>query len=262
MKLAFSTLGCPSWSWEQILTFAKEQAFDGIEIRGIQEALSAEEVHAVLMANDRATKEFLQENSHELVCLGTSIAMHDRTNWKETREGFLKNVQTCCEFQIPAIRVFGNTIEEDPPVVINRVIEGLHELCSLSGGPSVYLEVHGDFNTIETLAPIVSEMQESNFGIIWDVHHSDVVYGDEYVRFYEVIAPKIKHVHIKDYHRNDGLCLVGEGDIPLTSIIRRLTGDGYDGYFSLEWEKRWKPELQDPQIAFASYVQYMRSIGI
>ena len=35
MKLSFSTLGCPEWSWNEILATAKDMGFDGIEIRGV-----------------------------------------------------------------------------------------------------------------------------------------------------------------------------------------------------------------------------------
>lgn len=35
MKISFSTLGCPRWSWDEIVVMAKELDFDGIEVRGI-----------------------------------------------------------------------------------------------------------------------------------------------------------------------------------------------------------------------------------
>ena len=35
MKLAFSTLGCPGWSWNEIFATAKDMGLNGIEIRGI-----------------------------------------------------------------------------------------------------------------------------------------------------------------------------------------------------------------------------------
>ena len=261
MKLSFSTLGCPAWSWKQILQFAKEQAFDGIEIRGIQEALSAESLHAVLKDEEGFTKDFLKENSLNLVCLGSSVALHDTMAWPGAINEIKQYLQICEEFQIPAIRVFGNKLgTEDPPTVITRVIDRLHTLCALSPATAIYLEIHGDFSTIETLGPIVSAMDEKNFGIIWDVEHSDGVYGDAYEPFYELIFPKIRHVHIKDRVRGKGLCLIGEGDIPLKGIIHRLIKDGYDGYFSIEWEKRWKSELADPLIALSLYASYMRQL--
>jgi hypothetical protein len=35
-KLAFSTLGCPEWSFEKILESAVQNGYQGIELRGIQ----------------------------------------------------------------------------------------------------------------------------------------------------------------------------------------------------------------------------------
>ena len=34
MKLAFSTLGCPDFSWSEIYTMAKDFGYSGIEMRG------------------------------------------------------------------------------------------------------------------------------------------------------------------------------------------------------------------------------------
>ena len=34
--LAFSTLGCPDWSFQQIVDFAAANAYTGLEIRGIK----------------------------------------------------------------------------------------------------------------------------------------------------------------------------------------------------------------------------------
>jgi hypothetical protein len=33
---------------------------------------------------------------------------------------------------------------------------------------------------------------------------------------------------------------------------------GYCGYAILEWEKRWIPDLPEPEIAFPQYVKQMR----
>ena len=34
MRLAFSTLACPKWSFETIVSRAKEYGYDGVEVRG------------------------------------------------------------------------------------------------------------------------------------------------------------------------------------------------------------------------------------
>ena len=35
MKLCFSTLGCPEWSFSDIISTACDMGYDGIEIRGV-----------------------------------------------------------------------------------------------------------------------------------------------------------------------------------------------------------------------------------
>lgn len=35
MKISFSTLGCPGWSWDDMIVTAKDIGFDGVEVRGI-----------------------------------------------------------------------------------------------------------------------------------------------------------------------------------------------------------------------------------
>jgi hypothetical protein len=37
--------------------------------------------------------------------------------------------------------------------------------------------------------------------------------------------------------------------------------DDYDGYFSLEWEKKWHPDLPEAEIAYPGFVRVMNSIG-
>ena len=41
VKISFSTLACPDFSWSDIYSMAKDLGFDGIEIRGIGDEISA-----------------------------------------------------------------------------------------------------------------------------------------------------------------------------------------------------------------------------
>ena len=42
--------------------------------------------------------------------------------------------------------------------------------------------------------------------------------------------------------------------------IKGLKSIGYDGYITLEWVKRWQPELAVPGIVFARYIDDIKSI--
>ena len=54
------------------------------------------------------------------------------------------------------------------------------------------------------------------------------------------------------------LCLVGEGDLPLKEFLEVLKEGCYPGIYCLEWEKRWHPEIEDPEEAFPKYVERMK----
>ena len=141
-----------------------------------------------------------------------------------------------------------------------RIISGISELCSYSDKVNVLLEVHGDYNTLEALTPITERLSSlKSFGIIWDIEHTHKTYGDRWEEFYSALRPYIKHVHIKDYSDSKGcLTLIGDGSVAIVPIVRGLIKNGYDGYFSLEWEKKWHPELPDIEEALESFIKIMK----
>ncbi len=45
--------------------------------------------------------------------------------------------------------------------------------------------------------------------------------------------------------------------MPIQAIMRKLIEKGYDGYFSLEWLKRWEKYLDEPEYALMAFTRYM-----
>ena len=52
--------------------------------------------------------------------------------------------------------------------------------------------------------------------------------------------------------------LLGEGEVPAREIVRLLVAEGYQGYLSAEWEKKWHPEIEEPEIAIPQHAQVLR----
>jgi predicted xylose isomerase-like sugar epimerase len=48
--------------------------------------------------------------------------------------------------------------------------------------------------------------------------------------------------------------------------VRVLAGGGYKGYYSFEWEKKWHPEIEEPDVAFPHYARtmtgYLKEAGV
>jgi sugar phosphate isomerase/epimerase len=60
--------------------------------------------------------------------------------------------------------------------------------------------------------------------------------------------------------------LTGRGEVPVKGQIEALARIGYTGFYSFEWEKRWHPEIAEPEVAFADFATvasgYLRDAGV
>ena len=45
-----------------------------------------------------------------------------------------------------------------------------------------------------------------------------------------------------------------------------LAGAGYEGFYCFEWEKKWHPEIEEPEVAFPQYAkvvgEYLAEAGV
>jgi sugar phosphate isomerase/epimerase len=53
--------------------------------------------------------------------------------------------------------------------------------------------------------------------------------------------------------------LLGHGEVPVREMLTLLAGGGYRGWVSVEWEKRWHPEIEEPQVALPQYLAVLRA---
>src|SRR5215472_17980506 len=67
IPIAFSTLGCPAWDWQKILSFAHDQGFSAIELRGLQGSMD-------LPANPIFSGERIQQTKKDIHTAALKIA--------------------------------------------------------------------------------------------------------------------------------------------------------------------------------------------
>ena len=257
MKLCFSTLGCSDRSLDEILSLAKSYQTHAIEIRGIGGTLNNREIEAFFPTNLQRTLQKFESAGIFPSVLGTSCSFHREEKFEAAIMEGVGAIRIASALGIPFIRVFGDKLlPNEKEACVDRIVKGLHRLCQEDERVTVLLEIHGDFNTEETLLPVLDSMSRvKNFGLIWDIEHTHQSYGNRWLSFYKFARPYIKHVHIKDYsNARKSLTLIGDGDIPIAEIVAQLIKDGYNGYLSLEWEKKWHPELPDIETALLSFI--------
>ena len=112
MKISFSTLACPDYSWVDIYSMAKDLGFGGIEIRGLGQGIFA--VNARPFTDERLPKtlEKLRSLNLEIPCLASGCGL-------KYKEDFDKNISEVTQYIVlakklgtPYIRVLGDRYPE------------------------------------------------------------------------------------------------------------------------------------------------------
>lgn len=78
MKLAFSTIGCPNLSYDEVVSTASDLGYDGFEVRGIGGEIYAPDVKQFKPENIEKTKEKLKSLGLGITMLtsGASLAVY------------------------------------------------------------------------------------------------------------------------------------------------------------------------------------------
>ncbi len=241
----FSTLGCHDRSLGEIISLARKYRMEKIELRGISGEMNTANIPELSEENISKTRKMLADEGISVVSVNSSAKFDNPNTVEENMSEALEAARVAYQLGAQYVRVFGNRVRNESTV--ENVIACLDSLSShMPSGVSLLLEVHGDFNTLETLVPICRRLEKrESFGLLYDVAHADRVYGDRFKEFLSPLLPMIKHVHIKDHKRADSpvLCQIGEGDIPISEIAEFLISNGYRGAISLEWERAWHKDL-------------------
>jgi sugar phosphate isomerase/epimerase len=266
--LSFSTLGCPDWPLDKIIQFASDNQYKGIEIRGIQRELNLVKSSAFNSpANIAASKKMLKGIS--IVNLGASSNLHfpagaERTKSIEEAKQFIDLAKA---LDCPYIRVFPNNLpkEQEKQATLDLIKEGLRVLGDYANGSgvTVLMETHGDVVYTADILNIMQDLNHPQTGLVWDMINMWSVTKETPAQVYPKLKPYIRHTHIKDCRIKDGkiqYTLVGRGESPIFQVIDLLRNDGYQGYYSFEWEKLWHPEIEEPEVALPAYVSAMKYI--
>lgn len=263
VKLSFSTLGCPDWSFDKILDEASKNGYKAIEIRGIQRQMDLPLCSE--FATDGAIKisnQKLKDKNLKLIDLGSSANLHfaDAKKRTENLDHAKRFIELAAKIDCPFVRVFPNDLPKDQEdnKTIELIISALNELGDFAKGSKVkvLLESHGKVIYKDLLLKIMQATENHNVGLIWDVWNMWSVTKEPPAEVYDTLKKYILHTHIKDgifEGEKPKYVLLGKGISPLKEAIGLLQKGGYNGYYSFEWEKMWHPEIEEPEIAIPHY---------
>ncbi len=267
MKLAFTTLSCPAWTLEQVVDAAQRYGYAGIELRLLDGELLRPDLD---IAARRRVRDVCAAARLPIICVDTSvrIAQPDpAARATQIRDG-LAFLEIAAGWQAPLIRVFGGppdgTAEDQ---ALAGAIECLAPLAERGQalGVAVALETHDAFAGSPAVAHVLENVPGPGAGALWDTLHPCRV-GEAVNETLSQLGERLLHVHIKDGRQpKDGgpqweLTLLGEGHVPMREILTALGAQGYAGWLAVEWEKKWHPELAEPEVALPQHAAVLREL--
>ena len=272
MKLSFSTLGCPKWSFDEIVRRASQYGYDGVAFRGLGGELDLTKVPEFSPAERANTRRRLREAGLTTSMVLTSAAMMIAE--VEKLEASLRlgqsHIDIAFDLECPYIRVFGGQMPVgiSHAAAVRRAGDRLRQLADYGAQKGVYvlIETHDDWVVTSLLRRAVEAADHPNVGVLWDVHHPVRIPGESVAQAWANIGPWVRCVDFKDSVTDFEARLgyryvqIGDGEIPLKDALQILKAAGFDGWLTFEWEKVWHPDLADPSVAFPEFIARIRRL--
>ena len=139
MKLSFSTLSCPDWSWTRVLDEAQRLGYAGIEVRGADGEMILPKAKPFLPENIEATKAELVRRGLVITDLGSSVAFHDEEKWESFLQEGKDFIDLAARLGVRYVRVFGDKVPDRTKTAetISRIVKGYRALCDYIGDRDV-----------------------------------------------------------------------------------------------------------------------------
>ena len=266
LPLAFSTLGCPGWPWKKVLAEADRMGYAGIELRGIEGDMDLTKRPELSGDGLKQARRDLRALGLVITDLGASARMHEKdpaARAAQLDEG-RRFIDLAHALGVPYVRMFGDKMPPDEAKedVLKRIVDGFQQMAAHAkpAGVTVLIESHGDFTHSADLQTILERVGSPAFALLWDAHHTFVAGGEAPTETFARLGRFMRHTHLKDSkpEGNDRrYVLTGTGEVPVKEQVRVLAASGYKGYYCYEWEKKWHPEIEEPEVAFPHYAKVM-----
>ena len=262
-RIAFSTLAFPDATLASAASLGRRWGYSGIELR----LIDGELIDPSMPAADRVrVKRAVTAAELPVVAVDSSIRLTDDNPGPELR----RFLELASDWESPLVRVFGGALAAANPArqqqlrAAARVLESGVPLAERLG-VAIGVETHDAFSASSVVAELLAlvdpaAVDSGAVGAVWDSHHPHRM-GETPAEVYANLGARILLAQVKDARRKaDGdwqLVLLGEGEVPVKDMLELLAAGGYPHWISVEWEKRWHPEIEEPEVALPQHLDLL-----
>jgi sugar phosphate isomerase/epimerase len=273
MKISFMTLGCPNWDLDTICAHGSGYGFDGVDFRGYLDEI---DITRLPEFTTQATETYqkLRDAGLAISGISTSLRVCVLEDLERNLEEARRTIEVAKALEAVNIRVFGGgDLERYSRVALAEIgCQCVARILELDGARDLrwLFETHDLWVQAQDCRLLLDSITDPAFGALWDMGHTWRVGREKPDASFAAFGTRVGYAHIKDavYNpdsplaMNDGWHYVapGTGELPLVESINLLKANGYDGWLLFEHEKRWHPNLPEPEEIFPAFVQWVRPL--
>lgn len=234
------------------------------------------------------------KDSHiDIICLtpyNSNFNSLDEAVRQEEIEAIKKVIGYCDYLGAKYIRIYGgNLVAGDTENIAAKreyLIQSLRQLGDLAAEKGVTLVVENHFNTMavsaKDSAALIRDVNHKAVRILYDQANLTFTENEDYEEAISIQQQYVSYMHVKDLvflegksfassdvarpnddERNVHTRIVGEGIIKWPEILELVKEQGYNGWLSLEYERRWHPEdIPDASIGMKQSLEYLKGLSI
>ncbi len=263
MKLSFSTRGWHDNTFEEFCDIASELGFGGIELHNINNRLFTDRDGAFHDYAAAATLRRLYEKKLQLPCIDTLCDLADGAKEEITLDEIRRCMTVAANLHIPYVRIKAMSGDES---VLDSIAQRISAVLpeAEEKGITLLIETSGIFCNTAYLREMLNRFACDNLAALWNMSAAYFGAGESAEEIIQNLGAYLKHVIFCDAVKGeDGIefCLAGEGELPIKEMMLALRSVNYDGFISLVWDPKWCEELDDMEIIFSQYVNFMKQFS-
>ena len=255
MKLSFSTRGWGNLSWDEVLETATDMGFQGVEVYNLPKFDPLLEKGGPFHKHKvAATVRQMRDLKLTIPCFDTSLDLSAGDGCVPVLKDLM---QVAFDARVPYVVAFASQDHEA------QVMENLAALVVEAEkiGVPLLIKTSGIYADTARLRKMLESFASDWLGALWDMHHPYRDFGESADTTIKNLGTYVKHVHLRDSNDQLTYNLIGEGNMPVSDMISALASINYDGFVSLEWKPEWMEDLQDKEVIFPHFVNYMSRFG-
>ena len=251
MKLSFSTRGWTDLGWEDMIATALDMGFAGIEVYNLPKFRSLQDKGSPFHKyNTAATVRQLKEKKLAIPCFDTSC---DLSADSDAVEKLSELMEIAHNTQVPYVVACALTDNEEQVEKNLQVLVPLGESLDVT----LLIKTSGIYADTARLRAMLDRFACDQLAALWDMHHPFRDFGESGDATIKNLGAYVRHVHLRDSDDKGNYQLIGEGTMPIAEMIRALSSVNYDGFISLEWKPDYLEDLQDREVIFPYFVNFM-----